>query len=203
MPTGLTKRLSVLLLSALILALVAIPQKARCEELKGFDLQVYEWAKECREEVTEQMQLLLKSGRLNKSKLFDTFYIPIPNTDPQKYTTKYDRFLDETIREILDRYLAHDKRMAFVVAVDVNGYLPTHNTRYSQPLTGDAAVDVQKNRTKRIFNDRTGLAAAKNTEPFLLQKYSRDTGEMMADLSVPIYIDQKHWGAVRIGYKVF
>jgi methyl-accepting chemotaxis protein len=57
------------------------------------------------------------------------------------------------------------------------------------------------NRTKRIFNDRTGLAAAQNTAPFLIQKYQRDTGETMADLSVPIFIDGRHWGAVRIGYR--
>ena len=47
----------------------------------------------------------------------------------------------------------------------------------------------------------TGLAAARNTEPYLLQKYARDTGEKMADLSVPIFIRNQHWGAVRIGYK--
>jgi methyl-accepting chemotaxis protein len=57
------------------------------------------------------------------------------------------------------------------------------------------------NRTKRIFNDRTGLAAAQNTASFLIQKYQRDTGETMADLSVPIFIDGKHWGSIRLGYR--
>ena len=52
-----------------------------------------------------------------------------------------------------------------------------------------------------MFNDRTGLAAARNTNPYLLQKYSRDTGEQLADLSVPIKVQGKHWGALRVGYK--
>ncbi len=185
------------------LAVVMVPKAATCaEELRGFDLQVLEWARQCKDEIEEQMVVLAKSGRIPKAALFDTFYIPIPNTDPQKYNTRYDRLFDENMREIEDRYLSKDKRLAFVVAVDVNGYLPTHNTRYSQPLTGNPDVDVKNNRTKRMFNDRTGLAAARNEEPYLIQRYSRDTGEMMADLSVPVYFEGRHWGALRIGYKM-
>lgn len=171
------------------------------ETLQGFDSQVKQWAEECRTQVISQMEQLLTAGKLKENQLFDTFYIPIPNTSPQKYHTQYDRRLDELIQEALDKCLAKDERIAFVVAVDINGYLPTHNKKYSQPLTGKAEVDLNNNRTKRIFNDRTGLAAAKNTEPFLLQRYQRDTGEQMSDISVPILIRGKHWGALRIGYK--
>ncbi len=171
------------------------------ETLQGFDLQVKQWAEECRAQVISQLEQLLKSEKLKENQLFDTFYIPIPNTSPQKYHTQYDRISDQAIQEPLDKCLAKDERIAFVVAVDVNGYLPTHNQKYSQPLTGKADIDLNNNRTKRIFNDRTGLAAAKNTEPFLLQRYQRDTGEQMSDLSVPILIRGKHWGALRIGYK--
>jgi hypothetical protein len=170
-------------------------------DLSGFDLQVKEMASNCRDEVTRELEKLLGANRLNMNQLFDTFYIPIPDTYPQKFTTQYDKQLDEVIRIILDKYLNMDKRFLFVVAVDVNGYLPTHNTRYSKPLTDDAEYNLTNNRTKRLFNDKTGLAAAKNTAPFLLQKYSRDTGEEIYDLSVPIVISGKHWGAIRIGYK--
>ena len=171
------------------------------EKLSGFDLQVHEMAMACRDQVAAEMQKLVKGNTLTLAQLFDTFYIPIPDTDPQKYHTQYDRFTDETIRIILDNYLSKDERIKFVVAVDKNGYLPTHNGRYSKPLTGDGAYDTQNNRTKRMFNDRTGLAAARNEKPYLLQSYSRDTGEVMKDLSVPIFIDGRHWGAIRIGYQ--
>ncbi len=50
-------------------------------------------------------------------------------------------------------------------------------------------------------NDRVGLLAARNTLPFLLQRYQRDTGEDMTDLSVPVYVKGRHWGAVRVGYR--
>ncbi len=177
------------------------PSMARSEEtLLNFDTQVLEWALDCRQEILSEFELLLSSGQLNMGKLFDTFYIPIPNTSPQKYHTQYDKMFDAILRPILDKYVKKDKRLVFVVIVDQNGYLPTHNTRYTQPLTGDPAVDSIKNRTKRIFNDRTGLAAAKNQRQYLIQRYSRDTGEQMTDLSIPIFIRGRHWGAVRIGY---
>lgn len=174
---------------------------AEQQDLAGFDLQVKEMAFNCRDEVVKELEKLLATNKLNLSKLFDTFYTPIPNTSPQKFNTQYDKLTDEFIRVILDKYLEMDKRIQFVVAVDVNGYLPTHNSRYSKPLTDNADYNAANNRTKRLFNDRTGLAAATNTNPYLFQKYSRDNGEEMFDLSVPIMISGKHWGALRIGYK--
>ena len=174
---------------------------AETETLGPFDEQVKGWAIECRDEVVSQFNLLLTSGKLSMPQLFDTFYIPIANTDPQKFHTQYDTLLDGVLQPIIDRYLDKDKRLVFFIAVDRNGYLPTHNTRYSRPMTGNADEDAKWNRTKRIFNDRTGLAAAHNTEPYLLQRYSRDTGEVMSDLSIPIFIKNEHWGAIRVGYK--
>jgi len=165
-----------------------------------FDQQVRQIAFNCRDEVVKVFNNFLATNQLTLSQLFDTFYIPIPNTYPQKFHTQYDKLTDKNLRIILDKYLDMDKRFLFVVAVDVNGYLPTHNSRYSKPLTKDPDYNMLNNRTKRLFDDRTGIAAARNTQPYLLQKYSRDTGEEIYDLSVPIYISGKHWGAIRIGY---
>lgn len=188
------------LLTVVLLLLLSAPLQA-VEDLDQFDLQVKDWAMECRDEVTKQFDLLLTSGQLNMPKLFDTFYIPIPNTDPQKFRTQYDTLSDGIVRPIIDKILQRHSRLVFVVIVDRNGYLPTHNSRFNRPLTGNSVEDAKGNRTKRIFSDRTGLAAARNQEPYLLQRYSRDTGEVMSDLSVPIIVQNRHWGAVRIGYK--
>jgi hypothetical protein len=145
------------------------------------------WAMECRTEVSSTFEWLVTSNKLTMAQMFDTLYVPIPNTTPQKYHTQYDTLSDELIRPILDRYLGKDPKLIYVVAVDRNGYLPTHNSKYPE-------------RSKRIFDDRTGLTAARNTEPYLLQKYYRDTGETIYDLSVPLFVHGKHWGAIRIGY---
>lgn len=185
-----------------LLTILINPFACRADNLQtDLDNSVYHWAQQCRTEVTAQMDLLLSSGRLSVGQLFDTFYIPIPDTQPQKYHTQYDILADEVLRPILDKYLEKDPRLVFFIAVDRNGYVPTHNTRFAQPLTRDPEIDSLKNRTKRIFNDRTGLAAARNQQTYLLQRYSRDTGEQISDLSIPLTINNRHWGAIRIGYK--
>ncbi len=143
----------------------------------------------------------LENRRFTMEEIFDTNYVPIPNTDPPKYTTKYDAYLDKAIREIQDEYLKDDQ-VVFAALVDRNGYLPTHNTKYSQPLTGDKEKDKLNNRTKRMFNDPVGLAAAKNQQEMLKQVYRRDTGELMWDISAPVFVNGKHWGGFRIGFSM-
>jgi putative methionine-R-sulfoxide reductase with GAF domain len=143
----------------------------------------------------------LATGRLTREQVFDTSYQLIPNTDPLKYHTAYDSFTDANFLAISDSYLG-DPDVLFAVAVDINGYLPTHDSIFSKPLTGDYQTDLAGNRTKRLFNDPVGLAAAQNTTPILFQIYTRDTGELAWDLSAPIYVDGQHWGAFRVGLSV-
>ncbi|WP_204336592.1 hypothetical protein, partial [Proteus mirabilis] len=58
-----------------------------------------------------------------------------------------------------------------------NGYIATHNRRYCQPQRpGETVWNTANSRYRRIFNDRTGLASARNQRPFLLQTYRRDMG---------------------------
>ncbi|MHC1783184.1 MAG: methyl-accepting chemotaxis protein [Anaerolineaceae bacterium] len=143
----------------------------------------------------------ISTGRLTEEEVFDTNYKPVPNTDPQKYSTAFDSFTDINLQQIEDGYL-RDEDVLFAVAVDINGYLPTHNTKYSNPLTGDLEKDKVGNRTKRMFDDPTGIAAAKNTQPYLRQIYQRDTGETAWDISAPIMVNGKHWGGFRSAFSV-
>lgn len=143
----------------------------------------------------------IASGRLTEAEVFDANYQLIPETNPQKYHTAFDGFADVNFQRIEDAYL-EDRDVVFAVAVDRNGYLPTHNTRYSNPLTGDYETDKAGNRTKRIFDDPTGIAAAHSTEPILHQVYHRDTGEVMLDISAPILVNGRHWGAFRVGFSL-
>lgn len=141
----------------------------------------------------------ISSGKLTLADLFDEDYQPIPGTKPQKFHNRFDSFCDATLTGKQDEFLS-DSQVAFAILIDRNGYVPTHNSRYTQPLTGDYDKDLKGNRTKRLFNDKVGLAAAKNEKEVLVQVYNRDTGERIWDISSPIYIQGQHWGAFRIGY---
>jgi len=152
-------------------------------------------AKEIERFLTEAVEC----GRFSLEDMFDENYQLIPDTDPKKYHTKYDRYLDETIKDYQDEFLKNEM-VAFAVLVDRKGYLPTHNTKFTQPLTGDYNTDLVGNRTKRIYDHVVGINAAQNQKGLLSQPYERDTGEKMLDISTPIYLKGKHWGAFRIGY---
>jgi methyl-accepting chemotaxis protein len=60
---------------------------------------------------------------------------------------------------------------------------------------------MARSRSKRMFNDRTGLRCGSHQQQLLLQTYTRDTGELMHDLSVPIIVQGRHWGGLRLGYR--
>jgi methyl-accepting chemotaxis protein len=148
------------------------------------------------EQACEHLNNLVNQG----CQLFDTHYQPIPGTSPQKYRTQYDEAFAASLQPIYDRYLGNLPGGIFAICVDRNGYAPTHNSRYAQPLTGNSATDLTNSRDKRLFNDPTGRRAAANDKPLLLQTYMRDTGEVLCDLSMPITLNGKPWGSVRLGF---
>lgn len=158
-------------------------------------------AQEFSRRCSEAMEKWIANKEVTEDRLFASLYYPVARTDPPKFTTDWDRLSDRDIQGIEESVMSRSASLIFAVLVDRNGYLPTHDLRYSQPLTGNLANDLVNNRTKRIFNDRTGLAAARSTAPFLIQRYMRDTGETMADLSVPVMVRGIHWGAVRLGFR--
>ncbi|UPU35580.1 methyl-accepting chemotaxis protein [Geomonas paludis] len=157
-------------------------------------------ATELRDKLTATIEQGVASGRISTADLFDRNYRPIADTSPQKYHTAFDSFFDQYVSPVQEEVLGRKGTIFFAICVDDHGYVPCHNLRYSKPLTGDPETDKVNNRTKRIFDDKTGLKAAQNMEPYLLQTYMRDTGEIMNDISTPIMINNRHWGAVRLGY---
>ncbi len=158
-------------------------------------------AQGCAARIGQLYETSLTNGTISETDLFDRKYVPVPGTNPQKYTTRFDAFTDRVLPEIQEPLVNEHSLIAYAGAVDDRGYFPTHNRRYSMPLTGNYDLDLANNRTKRIFGDRTGLRCGSNREPFLLQTYKRDTGEVMHDVSAPIYAYGRHWGGFRIGYK--
>ena len=146
----------------------------------------------------------IDSGAITVNDVFDREYVEVKGYnwgDNPKYHTRYDSVTDQAVLLFQDEFVK-DEDFVFALGVDVNGYGPTHNSKYQAPLTGDPAKDNVGNRTKRIFKDPVGITAAKNTEPGLQQVYKRDTGVTMWDVSSPIYVKGKHWGAFRLGVSI-
>ncbi len=147
----------------------------------------------------------LAEGRITTGDLFDRDYRPIDGSDPVQHMTRFTAFTDAVLPEIQESLLDAHPEIAFCAAIDVNGYLPTHNRKFSEPQGRDPVWNAAHCRNRRIFNDRTGLRAGSHREKVLLQTYRRDMGGgtfvLMKDMSAPIMVGGQHWGGFRIGYK--
>ncbi len=205
-------------------------------------------ALQCSRETAAEIEGLINSARLGGQEILDTNYVEIKGPlvrqlgrifdvsrvtpsgfNPPKYTTSYDPKIDEICLRLVDKYCAQMPDLAYVVVVDLNGFLIAHAKKYRQNWSGDYEKDLAGNRIKRIFEDRAGIRAARNglvgagrvglrasrdefrragvnlkrvltDDCFLLQTYARDTGAVLNDLSVPLIIRGEHFGAVRLAY---
>ncbi|WP_296181404.1 methyl-accepting chemotaxis protein [Pseudomonas sp. UBA1879] len=169
--------------------------------LDDYHQRIYDLAREGAAQIARQFEQDIDQGRVSLDDLFDRRYQPIANTSPAKFQTRFDRYTDQVLPAIQEPLLSRHEGLVFAIACTQEGYVPTHNQAFSQPLTGDAAVDTVSNRTKRKFDDRTGIRCGSHQQAVLLQTYTRDTGELMHDLSVPIKVKGRHWGGLRLGYK--
>ncbi|MDD5298701.1 MAG: methyl-accepting chemotaxis protein [Rhodocyclaceae bacterium] len=155
--------------------------------------------------ISEAFEQALARGQIREGELFDENYRLIAGTDPQQYQAGFVTLTDSLLPAIQEPLMSFSPAVTFCAAVDRNGYLPTHNRQYSQPQSRDPKWNAANCRNRRIFNDRTGLAAGRSEKRFLLQIYRRDMGNgqfvLMKDLSAPIYVNGRHWGGLRMGYK--
>ncbi|MFN3953570.1 MAG: methyl-accepting chemotaxis protein [Pararhodobacter sp.] len=157
-------------------------------------------------EIAARFEQELDSGQIGESDLFDRNYQPIPGTDPQQLMTRCVPITDRLLPPVQEPALKLSDKVVFCAAVDANGFLPTHNLKFSQPQRpAESDWNTANCRNRRIFADRTGLAAARNRAPFLLQVYRRDMGggvfALMKDVSAPIFVRGKHWGGLRLAYR--
>jgi len=150
------------------------------------------------------LEQAVAQGRISMADLFDDKYQPVPGSNPAQVTTRFVALTDELFPPVQEELLSFDAKVVFCAAVDRNGYLPTHNLKFSQPQGADPVWNAANARNRRLFNDRTGLAAGRNERRFLLQTYRRDMGGgkrvLMKDLSAPITVQGRHWGGLRLAY---
>jgi len=176
-------------------------------EIHGQFAEYVERARTGAQDIADAMHRLIEKRTINLDALFDTDYKPIANTNPQQFETRSLAALESVLPAIQEAILTTDRRMTFCAAVDRNGYLPVHNKIYSHPQRPDnPAWNMANSRNKRIFDDRAGLSAGRNTRPFLIQTYARDMGNgntvWMTEVDAPIFIDGRHWGGFRTAYKL-
>jgi methyl-accepting chemotaxis protein len=155
--------------------------------------------------ITETFEQAIARGEIMLMQLMDENYREIRGTDPKQYMTDYVEFTDRVLPAIQDPIQQSDPRIVYCVAWAKGGYLPTHNPNYRLPQGKDPVWNNANCRNRRLFNDRAVKKVAANTKPFLLQTYRRDMGGgkfvLMKDVSSPIVIRGRRWGAFRMGFR--
>jgi methyl-accepting chemotaxis protein len=155
--------------------------------------------------ISAAFEAAVERGEITLDQLFDESYREIPGTNPKQFLTDYVALTDRILPPIQDPLQTIDPRIVFCVAWAKGGYLPTHNPNYRLPQGGDPVWNAANCRNKRLFGDRAVHKVAANTKAFLLQTYRREMGGgnfvLMKDLSSPIRVRGRHWGAFRMGFR--
>ncbi len=164
-----------------------------------------ERAQELAARIAALFETAIREGRIGREALFSTDYRPIPGTDPVQFETDALPFLEGVLPDLFREVRARDPRLVFCVAVDRNGYLPVHNDEASLPQRpDDPEWNVAHCRNRRIFDDRTGITAARSARPFVVQSYHREMGagrfDSVWEIGAPVRVFGSHWGAVRTAY---
>ena len=162
-------------------------------------------AQQAAAEIAALLEQAVAGRTINAAQLFDEHYRPIDGTNPAQHLTAFNAVADRLFPAVQERLLSLSDKVVFCIAVDRNGYVSTHNKKYCQPQRqGDLVWNSANSRYRRIFNDRTGLASARNQRPFLLQTYRRDMGGgkfvLLKEASAPIVVDGRHWGGLRLAF---
>jgi hypothetical protein len=157
-------------------------------------------------DIVARLTEALHAGTLTQAALFDVQYEPIAGSDPPQFRTAFTDLADRLVQPVLEAALACDPRMIAAVAVDRNGYAPTHNRNVSQPQRpNDPLWNAQHCRNRWIFEDRSAIAAGRTTRAALLQCYERNMGggssAIMNECDVPIVVQGRHWGGLRLLYR--
>lgn len=157
-------------------------------------------------QIAQRLEQALESGRIDLPKLFDEHYQPLVGSNPPQHSTAFNALTDELFPPLQEAALKALPEVVFCIAADRNGYISTHNKLYCHPQRpGDVVWNTANSRWRRVFNDRTGLASARNMRPFLLQTYRRDMGGgkfvLLKEASAPIMVRGRHWGGLRLAYR--
>ncbi|BAE51321.1 globin-coupled sensor protein [Paramagnetospirillum magneticum] len=156
--------------------------------------------------VIQAFEQALKTGDITEADLFDTHYEPIAGTDPQQFLALHAHLTDQVVHQFTEAVLEKDPRIVICCVADRNGYIATHNKKYSQAQRpGEPVWNAANARNRRIFDDRAGLVAARNVRPVFVQTYPRDMGGgnfvVLKEFDSPITVRDRHWGAVRLAIK--
>ena len=136
-------------------------------------------------EFTTMLEEAVRNSRIDMDSLFDEHYVK--TAEEGKFKVRSNRFFDTEVLPLLKRWNLKDRHLLYVVAMDRNGYMPTH---------------IMPARALVKMTDPVSLSGAKSSR-LVAQPFRRPAaagGELAMDMAMPITVKGRHWGCLRIGY---
>lgn len=194
------------------------------------DTPYIEKVKETASLVSEFLEKLISNGKLSPADIFlhdsrfdadpsqNPKYALVSGSNPPQYMAPYTGYVDREFQAHLDDIVNSDnsRRIRFCAIQDRSSYLSTHYSGVSNPQKGPKTLSGRlvwdedvvkendaKSRNHRFFTDNTGRKLASNNRGVLIQTYRRIVAGqqiIMKDVSYPIFVKGRHFGAVRLGY---
>jgi methyl-accepting chemotaxis protein len=168
------------------------------------DQRYVELAVRARDEIHNLIKQAIARGEIGLEDVFDTDYRLIPDSDPKRYDTRFADWADRNIQPVIDRVTDSEGAIEGSVCSDVNGYLPTHQSKRSKaPRPGDPEWNDRNCRNRRILDDEATMRAVKSDAPFMMAVYQLERGQeqlMVKNVFVPLWIGGRRWGNFEIAY---
>lgn len=142
------------------------------------------------ETVARRYEALLLEGWISPADLFDTSYIAQPGAHPPRFGLMHLSVLQEGLDPIIDAQCGEDPLPLAAFLVDRNGFCVVARGRAPEA----------RSLPGRMLNDGAGLAAARNLRPCLIHSYASDFAGVVQEVSSPVFVEGRHWGAVRTAY---
>ncbi len=164
------------------------------------------YAMQRRDDIVALTERAIAQGSLTVSQLFDTHYQPVVGSRPARFRTTLSDWADGNWRAVLDEVVAFDPRVLASVCSGLDGFLPTHISRFSRDPVGNVAHDTQYCRNGRILFDTTDVAAKASQEPFFMAVYRHEgdgsSFQVTRNVYVPLHFAGRRWGDFELAYRI-
>ncbi len=149
-------------------------------------------------------QNAIAAGNLRAEDLFDTQLVPVPGSNPPRFTTGLSKWADANWQPAFERIKACSPAITCVVCSSRAGFLPTHMKKFSRPPTGDLAHDTRFCRNGRILLDGIDHAAKASEQDYMMAVYRHEgdgmTHQTVRNVYVPLRFNGRRWGDLEVAY---
>jgi methyl-accepting chemotaxis protein len=155
-------------------------------------------------EIAAATDAAIAAGRVEVAALFDRDYRPIPGSNPPRFRTRLNDWADREWRPLLDRIATSHSAIMAAACTDMEGFLPTHLSRFSQAPTGDLAHDTRHCRNGRKIFDAIDQKAKESRAPYMMAVYRQEgdgrSYKVVRNVYVPLVVGGRRWGDLELAY---